>query len=89
MPKAFSDHEKETIRLQMREKGKRLFEKQALRKTGVDELTEAAGISKGAFYLFYDTKEELFLEVLEQRDTDFTRDFIRKIKREGITVKAS
>lgn len=66
MPKAFSEQEQETIRAQMRKKGKKLFEKQGLRKTSIDELTEAVGISKGAFYIFYESKEELFLEILEQ-----------------------
>jgi AcrR family transcriptional regulator len=66
MPKAFSEREKETIRAQMRVKGKKLFEKQGLKKTSLDELTEAVGISKGAFYLFFESKEELFLEILEQ-----------------------
>jgi AcrR family transcriptional regulator len=70
MPKAFSEQEKETIRAQMREKGKKLFEKQGLKKTSVDELTEAVGISKGAFYLFFDSKEELYLEILEQIEDD-------------------
>ena len=70
MPKAFSEHEKETIRSQMREKGKRLFEKQGLKKTSVDELAGAVGISKGAFYMFYQTKEELFLEILEQIEAE-------------------
>src|ERR1044072_784054 len=70
MPKAFSEHEKEIIRAQMQEKGKLLFEKQGLRKTSVDELTEAVGISKGAFYLFYDSKEELFLDILEQLEQE-------------------
>ena len=71
MPKAFSEHEKEVIRAQMREKGKKLFEKQGLKKTSVDELTEAVGISKGAFYLFYESKEELFMGILEELETDF------------------
>jgi len=70
MPKAFSEHEKEMIRSQMREKGKALFEKQGLKKTSVDELTEAVGISKGAFYLFYESKEELFLDILEQLEQE-------------------
>ena len=70
MPKAFSEQEKDTIRLQMREKGKKLFEKHGLKKTSVDELTEAVGISKGAFYLFYESKEELFLEILEQFENE-------------------
>jgi len=71
MPKAFSEHEKETIRAQMREKGKQLFEKQGIKKTSVDELARAAGISKGAFYLFYESKEELFMEILEGLEMDF------------------
>jgi AcrR family transcriptional regulator len=70
MPRAFSEREKETIRVQMREKGKRLFEKQGLKKTSVDELTEVVDISKGAFYLFYESKEELFLEILEELEAD-------------------
>jgi AcrR family transcriptional regulator len=71
MPKAFSDHEKETIRTQMREKGRKLFEKHGLKKTSVDELTEAVGISKGAFYHFFESKEELFLEILEELEINF------------------
>jgi AcrR family transcriptional regulator len=71
MPKAFTEHEKETIRTQMREKGAKLFEKHGLKKTSVDDLTEAVGISKGAFYLFFESKEELFLEILEELEKDF------------------
>jgi AcrR family transcriptional regulator len=70
MPKAFSEKEKEVIRRQMREKSKRLFELHGLRKTSVDEITQAVGISKGAFYLFYQSKEELFLEIMEQMETE-------------------
>jgi AcrR family transcriptional regulator len=71
MPKAFSEHEKETIRGQLHEKATKLFEKQGLKKTRVDELAQAAGISKGAFYLFYESKEELFLDILEELEADF------------------
>ncbi len=71
MPTAFTEHEKETIRAQMREKGAKLFEKHGLKKTSVDELTGAVGISKGAFYLFFESKEELFLEILEELEKDF------------------
>jgi AcrR family transcriptional regulator len=71
MPKAFTEQEKEVIRAQMREKAKQLFEKQGIKKTSVDELARAAGISKGAFYLFYASKEELFMEILEGLEADF------------------
>jgi AcrR family transcriptional regulator len=36
----------------------------------VDDLTEIVGVSKGAFYLFYESKEELYLEILEQIERD-------------------
>jgi AcrR family transcriptional regulator len=71
MPRAFSEHEKETIRTHLREKGRMLFERQGIKKTSVDELAQAGGISKGAFYLFYESKEELFMEILEGLETDF------------------
>lgn len=70
MPKAFTEQEKEIIRAQMKEKGKKLFENHGLKKTSVDELTEAAGISKGAFYLFFESKEELFMEILEDLEKE-------------------
>jgi AcrR family transcriptional regulator len=71
MPKAFSEQEKEAIRAQMRERGKKLFEKQGIKKTSVDELAQTVGISKGAFYLFYESKEELLMEILEELEKDF------------------
>lgn len=37
-----------------------------MRRTTVDALAVQAGISKGAFYKFYPSKEHLFLDVLEQ-----------------------
>jgi AcrR family transcriptional regulator len=83
MPKAFSEHEKETIRAQMREKGKKLFEKQGLRKTSVDELTQAVGISKGAFYLFFQSKEELFLQILEQIEKEVQTSILEFVIKPG------
>ncbi len=70
MPKAFSEQEKEVIRRTFHEKGKALFEQYGLRKTTVDELAGQVGISKGAFYLFYDSKEELYMEILEGIESD-------------------
>lgn len=37
-----------------------------MRKITVEELAKEAGISKGAFYKFYPTKEMLFFELLEE-----------------------
>lgn len=73
MPKAFTEHEKEIIRQQLREQGQRIFATYGLKKTSVDELTQAVGISKGAFYLFYPSKEELLMEILEEIEAELQR----------------
>lgn len=71
MPKPFSEREKEVIRTQLLAKGRQLIEKHGIKKTSVDEIVAAVGISKGAFYFFFESKEELLLEILEQLETDF------------------
>ena len=58
MPKAFSEAEKEMIRRKLLEQGYKQFSTYGLKKTNIDELAAAAGISKGAFYIFYESKEE-------------------------------
>jgi AcrR family transcriptional regulator len=85
MPKALSEQEKETIRAQFREKGKKLFEKHGLKKTSVDELTKAVGVSKGAFYLYFESKEELFLEILEQIEKEIQTSILEFV----VTPKAN
>jgi AcrR family transcriptional regulator len=71
MPKGFSEQEKVRIRQSLLERGRELFEQYGLKKTSVEELARAAGISKGAFYLFFNSKEELFLEILESFEREF------------------
>lgn len=41
-----------------------------VRRTTVDQLAAAAGISKGAFYKFYASKELLFFDVMEDMHTE-------------------
>ena len=64
MPRAFTEEEKARIRSMMLEKASELFARYGLRKTNVEDITAAVGISKGAFYLFFPSKEELFLAIL-------------------------
>jgi AcrR family transcriptional regulator len=66
MPKAFSTGEKERIRSSLLEKASELFARYGLRKTNIEDLTKAAGISKGAFYQFFPSKEALFLALLQE-----------------------
>ncbi len=64
MARGFSEQEKENIRRSLQEACKQYWMQYGYKKTSVDELCREAGISKGAFYLFFASKEELFCEVL-------------------------
>ncbi len=62
---AFSEEENGKIRQELLTEAKARAITAGTRKTSVEELTDAVGISKGSFYKFYDSKELLFFAVLE------------------------
>jgi AcrR family transcriptional regulator len=43
-----------------------LFSQRGYHETSIADVIEAAGISRGTFYLYFDGKDELFLELIEQ-----------------------
>ncbi len=71
MPKGFTEAEKDQIRVQLLAQGRAFLATTGIRKTSVDDLTAAVHISKGAFYLFYPSKEELFLTIFEQMEAAY------------------
>jgi AcrR family transcriptional regulator len=79
MPKAFTEREKAIIRAKLLAEGKELFGAYGVKKTNVEELTQAVGISKGAFYLFYDSKEALFFELVRQFEADYRNQILRDL----------
>lgn len=67
MSPSFRPAERERIAALIRESAAELFATRGLRKTTLEELVASAGVSKGSFYAFYSSKEELYLELaLEQ-----------------------
>ena len=64
MPKTFTDKEREYIKKRLMEEAQDCLRLYGIRKTTVDELVKRANIPKGTFYLFYDSKELLFYDVL-------------------------
>lgn len=64
MARSFSEREKENIKKNLQEACKQSWTQYGYKKTSVDELCKQVGISKGAFYLFFESKEALFCEVL-------------------------
>ena len=88
MPKAFTEKEKEWIRERLLEEGDQQFAAYGLRKTNVEELATAAGISKGAFYIFYESKEALFMDVIERAEQHFRQEVLAAIDLPGPTPRA-
>jgi AcrR family transcriptional regulator len=88
VPKAFTDHERKIIGERLVEQGYRLFATYGLKKTSIDELAAAASISKGAFYLFYESKEALFMDVMERAELDFRREVLAVVDAPGPSPRA-
>ncbi len=66
MGAGFTDAEKEAIGKQLKASAWAYAKAPGMRKATVEELCQSAGISKGAFYAFYGSKELLFFEVMEE-----------------------
>ncbi len=87
MPRGFSEREKERIRSELIEQGREFFTTYGIKKTNVEDLTGAVGISKGAFYLFYTSKEELFFEILGQWEDEYQADLLGAAVQPGMAPR--
>lgn len=65
MPR-FTENEKEQIRNKLFAEGERLFAAHGIKKVTIDDLAEAAGIAKASFYKFYESKEYLYLDIVQE-----------------------
>ena len=92
MPKKYSQSERENIRKDLIRQAERCLYYKGIGGTSVDELVRAVRIPKGTFYLFYPSKEDLFLQVLQyyissgfhgpdgtRRDSDDWREHLRTV----------
>jgi AcrR family transcriptional regulator len=79
MPKGFTDKEKQIIRETLLREAEKLFDQYGVQKTTVEDITKASGISKGSFYLFYNSKEELFFDIMESIEKDIKKIFFNDI----------
>ncbi|MBN2655611.1 MAG: TetR/AcrR family transcriptional regulator [Spirochaetales bacterium] len=69
MPRGFTDQEKQNIHNRLLETGKEAFGLYGIKKTSVEDLARKAGISKGAFYQFFSSKEELYFAIMRHYET--------------------
>lgn len=83
MARKFSDHEKERIRERLVEAGQQCFGLYGLKKTSIEQLTKAAGIAQGTFYLFFPSKEELYFELLELEEERVRQQLLEETEESG------
>jgi AcrR family transcriptional regulator len=71
VPRALTPEERSRIETRLLEAGRGRFIARGLAKTTVAELARDAAIGKGTFYLFFESKEALFLEIQEREEEMF------------------
>lgn len=65
--RAISDEQKQVRRQAMIDEAWRLFQNQRYETINMIDVAQRVGLAKGTMYLYFKTKEHLFLEVLEQQ----------------------
>lgn len=59
--------------------GRTLFAERGFKDTGVSDITKMAGIAVGTFYNYYESKEQLFLEIFLQEDAKLKEGIIKSV----------
>ena len=83
MPKGFTEKERDIIRTRLIESGMQAFGRWGIKKTSVNELAKMAGISKGGFYLFFKSKEDLYFNIIREFETGIHRQILEQMAEEG------
>lgn len=77
--RGFSEDEREQIRAELIEAGTELFTAMGLERTRVRDVTEEVGIGTSTFYQFFDSKEALYLTVLDHEIERIAQSYERKL----------
>ncbi len=88
MPRAFTETEKRLIRERLLEAGYKQFSMYGLKKTSIEDLAAAAGISKAAFYIFFESKEVLFMDAVERVEEEFRGELLAAVEEPGPSPRA-
>lgn len=78
-PKSMTQKEKEHVKNRFYEKGKELLLSLGVKKTNVEDITRAAGMSKGSFYLYFTSKEEFFFDIFDGFHKKFKEEAFKAI----------
>ena len=74
--------DKETIR----GKALELFSKVSFEKTSVADIAKACNMGKGTFYLYFQSKDEIFASILEERINDLDRKYYDYFRDPSVSI---
>lgn len=80
MPKSFTENEREYIKKSLKQEAKECLKLYGIKKTTVDELVKRVKIPKGTFYLFYDSKELLLFDVINDVQDEIQSQVIEELQ---------
>jgi len=63
--------------------GRELFTANGFKDTNVADITKKAGIAAGTFYLYYPSKDELFMEIYNEENVKLKREIMSKLNLDG------
>jgi AcrR family transcriptional regulator len=88
MPKKFTENEKDYIVKRLKEEAMQCLSIYGVKKTTVDELVKRVNIPKGTFYLFYESKELLLFDAINDLHDEIQNKLIFQMKSviEDLTV---
>ena len=66
----FSEKDKENYGRRLLEIGEKMFNEQELKDVTVDDIVKQVGIGKGTFYHYFKNKEQLFMEISNNRQEE-------------------
>ncbi len=63
--------------------GRELFTANGFKDTNVSDITKKAGIAAGTFYLYYPSKDELFMEIYNEENVRLKREIMAALDLDG------
>lgn len=78
--KGFTDGERERIKSSLVKEGRELIAQFGIDRTRIADITDSVGIGTSTFYQFFDSKEELYLEILEAELESINTDIRNKLE---------
>jgi len=82
------EESKELTRLRLIEAAERLFIRRGFDGVSVEEISETAGYSRGAFYSNFDNKEQVFLAVIDRRRPKALDDILQRVSQPAECIAA-